>query len=147
MYERHDSIFKQLFNPVDNEVTISSHAKIVKIDSQGRVLTGILVGKSIAIPLSAIKDTDESVRSIVEANLAELNLPLFQSAPETACRLLGTPLNSHTGGFYSDSSAFGSINSVHIHAEKEFNSQEEFLENFTEIFESKGLKITVSESL
>lgn len=141
-------VIKRLFDPKDLEILIPSHAKTVKIEnSKGQTLLGVLVDKSIAIPLSASDETDYDLKVMVSTNLTVLGLSPRQKAVEAACNLMGLPFNGNTDGFYSDGNVIGFINTVHIHPENLFASQEDFLSQLTTVFEARGLKITVDESL
>lgn len=148
MHEIHRVILRQLFDPKDSEVTFDTHAKLIKIkNTEGKSLLGVLAGKSIAIPLSSSPEIDSDLKTMVQTNIMELNLEHHNGAPEKACRMIGLPFNALAEGFYIDGNAIGLINSLHIHPERHFATQEDFLTKLTEAFATCGLTVTVEESL
>jgi len=136
-----------MFDPENLEVTLPSHGQIVTIQNiKGDVLVGILVENSIAIPLSATDETDYNLKVITQANLVSIG-NTKESFPEAACHMMGLPFNGQTGGIYSDGNAIGQINAVHIHSNGVFNVQEDFLKRTKAAFHTKGLTVSVLESL
>ncbi|QQG41248.1 MAG: hypothetical protein HYV90_03685 [Candidatus Woesebacteria bacterium] len=146
MSEIHHRRIRDIFDPKNLEISISSHAKTVKIEnSKGLSLLGVLVDKSIAIPLSAPNETDDALKAMVKTNLMSNDFDPDSCIAKAACNLMELPFNGNTGGFYSDGSFISFINVVHIHPENLFASQEEFFAQLKTVFEDKGLKITLNE--
>ncbi|MGA3292023.1 MAG: hypothetical protein ABSC49_02635 [Candidatus Microgenomates bacterium] len=119
-------VINELLDKKNKEVTFSTHAKLVKIENEeGKSLLGILVDKSIAIPLSVNSESEDSLKTLVQTNLLELELNHGENVSQKACHLIGLPFNGLTDGFFSDGSAIGNetIVAVHIYPEGHFATQ------------------------
>jgi hypothetical protein len=145
-YFRHVDMFNKLLSKDNNEVTFSTHATIVKMENeQGKSLLGILLDKSIAIPLSFNSETDDKVKTLVQTNLLELSSLVAESTPQAACRLLNLPFNGKTHGFFSDGGSMGNetINTIHIYPDSKLDSQDDFLTRLNAVFELRGIKFRI----
>lgn len=61
--EKHIDVFKKLLDVRNKEVTFSEHAKVVRIqNADGKSLVGVLLDKSIAIPLSANAESHANLK-------------------------------------------------------------------------------------
>lgn len=148
-YSRHVDPFNKLLDIENKEVTFSTHAQVVSMENeQGKVLLGILLDKSLAIPLSFNSQTGDEVKTLVQTNLLELSSIQAESIPQAACRLLNLPFNGKTHGFYSDGSSMGNetINTIHIYPEGTLDSQDDFLTRLNAIFELRGIKFRFEKS-
>lgn len=142
--------FINLIDPDHKEVTLTSHAKLAKIqNSEGATFWGILMDKSIIIPFTANIDTDEAVKNIVALNNMDLDKEPGVPHVQTACKQLGLCYNGKNEGFYSDSAALSRSNIMvlHIYPEGYVNSQEDFIESISKVFQSRGSIMTIEETL
>ena len=140
---RHVDVFNKLLDNKNPEITFSTHAQVVSMENeQGKSLLGILLDKSITIPLSFNSETVDDVKTLAQTNLLELSSISAESIPQAACRLLNLPFNGKTHGFFSDGSAMGNetINMIHIYPEDNMKSQDDFLTRLNAVFELKGIK-------
>ena len=145
-FELHKSILRQLFDPNESEILFPSHAKIVEfITTSGDVLTGIIVEKSIAIPITETKDTASTIKDIVAINVKTLSKDGQKVGPAQASSMLGLVFNGETGDFYSDSTDIGTVITLHIHPKNNLANQEEFLDKLGILLASKNIKVKVME--
>lgn len=135
-------VFNKMLSRDNKEITFSTHAQVVSMKNQeGQTLLGILLDKSLAIPLSFNSETVNEVKTLAQTNLLELSSIEAESVPQAACKLLNLPFNGNTEGFFSDGSAIGNetINTIHIYPNQHLESQEDFLTRINAMFESKGI--------
>ena len=146
MTEKYNRSIVNLIDQVNLGEPISRYGEVVEISNESGVkFHGILVGKSIVIPISAGHDTEDSLKNIVNLNLLELNTRSRKNKGDQTCALLGLPYNGNTLGIYSDGVNFGQIDTVHLYPKGYIATQEEFMCLITYVFMTKNLKIILSE--
>ncbi len=124
----------------------SKFGKMVEISRGESVkFLGFIVDKSIIIPLSSGKDSDDDLALIAGANMEVIRTNTKDTSHEASCHLLGLPYNGQTLGLYSDGQNFGQIDAIHIHPETHMESQEEFVDFAREALTSVGSTLTIIE--
>ena len=148
-YPRFVDQFDHLIHQGYEEVGLTTHAKLVKIQNiNNNMFIGILMDRSIAIPFTANPDTDESIKNIVILNNMDLSKKNDVSHAEAACKLLGLNFNGENSGFYSDGTALkhSNIMILHIYPKNHIYNQEEFIQNVSVMFQKRGCTITIEET-
>lgn len=146
MNERHDIIIRELFDRNNLEVTFASHATRVNIKySESKELTGILVGKSIAIPVSTPKNSDLTLMEIAANNLRSLESISSDPPVILACRALSLPFGTETKGIFADGRGFNQVGALHLHPGNHSVSQQEFVSNLVTILEERKITVSLSE--
>jgi hypothetical protein len=141
--------YNKLVDTKNTEITFTTHTRILKMEnSEGDQLLGILMDKSVVIPLTANSETDDNLKTLVQTNMLDLRKEPNESHAQAACRLLGLPFNGKINGFFSDGNVIGrsSIDILHIYPEGFVASQEEFLEKLTKILENNNCSVSINKS-
>jgi hypothetical protein len=141
--------FNNLVDSQNKEITFTTHAQIMKIEnSDGCVLLGILMDRSVVIPLTANSETNDNIKNLVMTNMLDLEKECNESHAEAACRLLGLPFNGKTEGFFSDGNVIvkSTVGILHLYPEGFVKSQEDFLNKLTRMLENKNCSVSIDES-
>lgn len=141
--------FNHLVDPGREEITLTTHAKLAKIqNTDGVTFWGILMNKSIVVPFTAGADTDESIKNIVRLNTMDIDKQPDEPHAQAACRRLGLCFNGENDGFYSDGTALNQSNIMilHIYPKGLIETQEEFIKKISNVFISRGCEMTIEET-
>lgn len=146
MFERHDLLVIDLMKALSQGEQISKFGRTVEITKGERIkFVGFLVGKSIVIPLSAGRDSEDYLSQIAGANLETVKQNSRETPEEATCHLLGLPYCAQTLGMYSDGRTFGQINTIHFHPEIFVATQDDFIALATASFSHVGASLKILE--
>lgn len=141
--------FNHLISKGHEKLTLTTHAKLAKIQNlSGEMFLGILMDRSIVIPFTANTDTEETIKNIVSVNNMCLQRKLNESHAEVACKLMGLNFNGENSGFYSDGTALAHSNIMilHIYPKGYINTQEQFTEDVTKMFNERNCVVSIEDT-
>ncbi len=146
MSEYHFSSVQALIKGLEVGEQVSKFGRTVEISRGGSIkFLGFLVEKSIVIPLSYGKDSDDYLSQVSGANLEVVRSNSIEGAQPATCHLLGLPYNGPTLKLRSDGQWFGQISAIHLHPDEFIESQDHFIKFASDAFESVGATLTILE--
>lgn len=148
MYERYANTARRFLFPREgdtNRPTAGNQVTIV--NNEGEILEGVLVEKSIVIPLSLDRSSESYLNSMAEKNLSTVQKISSSDPAHRACTFLGFNVLQNINGISAGPDFFGTHVGVHLYPANGVETQKEFLDSLREVLQEKGFAISLGESL
>lgn len=147
MHERYIDSLREAFFPRNSEKKENLIRKRIEITRRDkRKLAGVLVEKSVFIPLQAARDSEELDR-VFRENLAVLGNIQATGIADAVSKFLEMPLHIGVDGIYTDGDSIGNTAGLHLHPDGRVSTQKEFLNLLKKVLAPRGLKVSVKKSL
>lgn len=142
--ERYTRPINQMLDLESSEFSFIDQANIIRLEKEGKILLGVIAGKSIFIPLSFNQETNQDIKDMVSVNLNEIDKIDGKSTPEQASFLLGLPFCGKFDEYMCDGSAIGNqtITALHIYPAGHCESEEDFVKGVFESLNTRGVEVS-----
>lgn len=148
MCERYDAGIKAYMRNIRNGEFLANNPEVVEFTNDKIKLSGLLVDRSLIIPISVAYAGNEMLTKMVESNIKALKEKGPKESVELAvCHVLGLPYNGQTKGLRSHGENFNLIGGIHFYPDDEIASEPgyDFINHVKEALASVGSEISMPQ--
>lgn len=145
-YENHAHIARRILFFEASEEEKRDVRRITLESGEGKKLLGILVGKSVIIPLSVDQSSDGYLNDMAKENLEVVGTDTL--APiYGACKMLKMLYAHKVEGIYADGDFFKRNVALHLHPNGSIITKDDFLERVSSILNKRGWRLATGDRL